>query len=59
VAINVAMIAMVVGIFALLCDVFHILIISPFPLLLPLLGSFSMFFLLGTAWFPFLMAYVF
>jgi hypothetical protein len=53
------MVIMVVSILALVCSGCHLLIIFPFSLLLPLLGSFMVLFLLGTAWLPFIVAYVF
>jgi hypothetical protein len=53
------MISMVFGILALMYSGYHLLIISPLPLLLPLLGSFMVLFLLGTTWLPFVVAYVF
>jgi hypothetical protein len=52
-------IAMVSRILALMCSGCHLLILLTFPLLLPLLGSFLVFFRLGTTWLLFLVAYVF
>ena len=53
------MIAMVVGIFTLMCSGCCLLIFSPFPLLLPLLGISLVLFLLRTTWLSLLFSYVF
>jgi hypothetical protein len=49
---------MVARIFTLMCSGFCLLLFAPFPLLFPLLGSFSVLFLLRPTWLPFVLAYV-
>jgi hypothetical protein len=58
VTIDIVMFTMVTWILALMCSGCHLLIF-PFPLLLPLLGRILVFFLLGTTFLSFLVAYVF
>jgi hypothetical protein len=53
------MVKMVFRILALMYSGYHLLILSPRSLLLPLLGSFLVLSLLGTTWIHFLVAYVF
>jgi hypothetical protein len=53
------MVTMVAGILSLMYNGFHLLILSPFPPLLPLLGRFLVIFFLATAWMTCLVAYVF
>lgn len=57
-AINVTMVAVVVGIFSLVCCGSYPFFISPFPCLLPLLGIFLVLLLLWPTWFPFLLTYI-
>jgi hypothetical protein len=59
VANNISMVIIVGRILALMCSGYHIVILSPFPVFIPLLGSLLVLFLLETALFPFLVAYVF